>query len=93
MSTRDDGGPAFPFDLPSDRDEPGERMWAKGMTLRDYYMAQALGNAAICTGDASPWELAVLFGKNNQGGITKQQIVAKQAASYADAMLREKGKA
>lgn len=61
-----------------------------GMSLRDYFAAAALQNHVICTGTVPEWQLKVWFG--DRGGITAQQIVAKQAASYADAMLAERTK-
>jgi len=36
--TKDVGGPAFPLDLTVD----GEHRWGYGMTLRDYFAAQAM---------------------------------------------------
>ena len=36
--TKNVGGPAFPLDLTVD----GERRWGYGMTLRDYFAAQAM---------------------------------------------------
>jgi hypothetical protein len=62
-----------------------------GMTLRDWFAGQALANAAICDGKASDWQTAAWFGKY-ASGITKAQIVSKQAAEYADAMLVERAK-
>lgn len=59
--------------------------------LRDEFAGQALANAAICTGTAPEWQLAVWFKGRN--GIERHEIVAKQAAVYADAMLAERAKA
>ncbi len=61
-----------------------------GMTLREWYMGQALANTGLCTGTATEWQLRAWFG--NQGGITREQIVAKQAGTLADAMLAERAK-
>lgn len=58
----------------------------EGMTLRDYFAAQALANATICTGNAAEYDLTRWFGKY-ASGITRAQIVARQAGEYADAML------
>jgi hypothetical protein len=55
------------------------------ITRRDHFAGQALANAAICTGVATEWELQGWFG--DQGGITRYQIVAKQALEYAVAMM------
>jgi len=87
-----DGGPAFPrlalkVTLPDGSVVPND----PGMTLRDWFAGKALSNPAICSGEAKEWELTAWFGKNTVG-ITRQQIVAKQAASYADAMLKERDK-
>jgi hypothetical protein len=64
----DTGGPAFPFGTAY-----------AGMTLRDYFAAQALTGAQI-------WD-AVLNGKNAQfsGGVEK---LAEAAYAVADAMLK-----
>lgn len=59
-----------------------------GMTLRDWFAGQALGNHALCTGRAELWELTAWFG--DRGGITCSEIVAAQAATFADAMLAER---
>jgi hypothetical protein len=62
------GGPAFPYGTAY-----------AGMTLRDYFAAQALTGAQI-------WD-AVLNGKNSQfsGGVEK---LAETAYAVADAMLK-----
>jgi len=67
----DKGGPAFPVAYGGGRIE--------GMTLRDYFAAQALTGAQI-------WD-AVLNGKNAQfsGGVEK---LAEAAYAVADAMLK-----
>jgi hypothetical protein len=77
MSNKDTGGPAFPF---TDYDSHGDVMDIhSGMTLRDYFAAQALTGAQI-------WD-AVLNGKNAQfsGGVNK---LADVAYAVADAMLK-----
>lgn len=53
--------------------------------LRLRFAIAALQNSAICTGTASEWELRGWF--KDRGGITRQEIAARQAFSYADAML------
>lgn len=75
------GGPAFP------NGPDNESGWCAeyGMSLRDYFAGQALTNAAICTGVAMEYELRAWFGE--QCGITRYQILAKQALEYADALL------
>jgi hypothetical protein len=72
MSNTNTGGPAFPDPQENWRGE-------KGMTLRDYFAAQALTGAQI-------WD-AVLNGKNAQfsGGVEK---LAEVAYAVADAMLK-----
>lgn len=55
------------------------------LARRDYFAGQALANAAICTGVAAEYELRTWFG--DRCGITRYEIVAKQALKYADAML------
>ncbi len=57
------------------------------MTLRDYFAAQALANPNICTGSASDWQLRNWFGEH-ASGIRREQIAARQAYEYADAMLK-----
>lgn len=80
MSTKPTGGPAFPVSLPHS-DE--------GMTLRDFFMASAIQNSAICTGISNDRQIDLWFGTTN---ITRQQIASKQAALCADAMLAERDK-
>jgi len=67
---KDTGGPAFPFD--------GTHAFT-GMSLRDYFAAQAMTGAQI-------WD-AVLNGKNAQfqGGVEQ---LAEVAYAVADAMLK-----
>lgn len=76
----DDGGPAFP--IPSDGRTHGTE---PGMSLHDYYRGQALANSTLCTGTAPEWQLAAWFGSG--AGITREQIVARQATEYAKALL------
>ena len=58
-------------------------------TLRDYFAGQALANPAICTGTAADWEMRAWFAERR--GITRQDIAAKQAFTYAGAMLKARG--
>lgn len=73
MSAHDDGGPAFP----TPRYERGE-MYSLGMTLRDYFAAQAItgimGSRAYVDGE---WDT---------------NIMAEQAYEIADAMLEARKK-
>jgi hypothetical protein len=73
-----DGGPAFPREY--------THKGCSGMSLRDWFAGQALCNPAICTGQASDWKLRASFGEHRTA-ITRQEIAAKQAWQYADAML------
>lgn len=70
---------------------PGAYSPDPGMTLRDWFAGQALGNPNICTGNASDWQLRAWFGEHRTG-ITSAEVTAKQAAIYADAMLTERSK-
>lgn len=60
------------------------------MSLRDWFAGQALANPNICTGQAKDYELQLWFG--DRYGITHEEIVAKQARIYADAMLKERAR-
>lgn len=78
MSTNDTGGPAFP--LPITRDPEGgifdpRGYGAEGMTLRDYFAAQAL----------APWIQAHI--DNSVDDLSMGEI-ARQCYRYADAMLK-----
>jgi hypothetical protein len=70
------GGPAFPT--------PAHNLQNDGMTLRDYFAAQALTGAQV-------WD-AVLNGKNAhfRGGVEQ---LAEVAYAVADAMLKARGQA
>lgn len=57
-----------------------------GRSLRDHFAGQALANCALCTGEARDWQIKAWFGE--RGGITREEIVAKQAYALADAMLK-----
>lgn len=78
------GGLAFPITIEPSLQHPTREVFP-GMTLLDYFAGQALSNSRICTGEATEYQLREWFG--DRGGITKEEIVAKQALSYADAML------
>lgn len=56
-----------------------------GMTLRQYYAAAALQNHLLCTGIVSEYQLRIWFG--NKGGVTRAEIIARQALEHADALL------
>ncbi len=89
--SKEDGGPAFPQSETENGHPFCEEYGFGGMTLRDYFAAAALQNPTICTGIAADHEIAAWFGKS-ACGITRQQIAAFQAGSYADAMIAERAK-
>lgn len=72
------GGPAFPVSIPGS----GDNGW-QGMTLRDYFAAQAVIGLP---GDAKDYEILAWFGRN-AAGITSSEIRAARAYDIADAML------
>ena len=82
MSKMDDGGPAFPVE---DLGLNG----TYGMSMRDWFAGQALPSAVEdydritriggAKGPVLPWSNAVLG--------TRETIIARQAYTYADAML------
>jgi hypothetical protein len=86
MTQKPDGGPAYP-QSETLYDDGAElvRTSHGGMSLRDYFAGQALANPEICTGKAMEWQLRKWFGERT--GITRVEIVAKQAYEYADAMI------
>ena len=78
LNSKDTGGPAFPSTEPSQEHTPFFDHY-NGMTLRDYFAAQAMTGAQI-------WD-AILNGKNAQfsGGV---ETLAEVAYAVADAMLK-----
>jgi hypothetical protein len=82
MSTKHDGGPAFPVaGIPFKYDETGNQVWelrdggSEGMTLRDYFAAKAL--PMLILADATRGAKPVLA-----------DTYAEAAYSLADAMLK-----
>jgi hypothetical protein len=75
MSDRDDGGPAFP----SIEEGTEPREVHPGMSLRDYFAGEALGE----------WVKAHIEGSVDD--LNKRQI-AVECYGYADAMLAERSK-
>ena len=72
MAERDDGGPAFPIsEVAYPKDGPPELIITAGMSLRDYFAAQALIGLM-----ATPGALGV-----------NRQSVAEGAYAVADAMI------
>lgn len=75
MSTQNDGGPAFPFPmLPEPERWDGD--FQGGMTLRDYFAAQAM--QALILAPTKNWPTPVC----------SDSSVSAEAYSIADAMLR-----
>ncbi len=80
MTTKDDGGPAFPVVI----DNTGRGLqtgiqsgWATGLSLRDWFAGQAM--AAIIA--------KVPLGAAPPGVTDRNEMVAIGAYDYADAML------
>lgn len=91
VKAKDDGGSAFPFaEPPGGGCGPASHL---GMTLRDYFAAEAAGSPAIwerarlATGD----DLTYLFGKTRTG-VEREHVVAAISYRLADAMLAERAK-
>lgn len=79
MSARENGGPAFPQHVaPAYRQEP--EIW--GMTLRDYFAAQAMASVIPSSG--------TFLGETRADFA---EIIAADAYRIADAMLAERSKA
>lgn len=79
MTTKDDGGPAFP----SNRDMRHSPDWdyEPGMTLRDYFAAKAM--AALIVTPMSDWP------SDTESG----EYITRTAYELADAMLAARGAA
>jgi hypothetical protein len=81
MSTKNDGGPAFP--------RYSEDPWKRGtitggMALRDWFAGQALSQARDQLFEA---EIVAMFGPRAQN-IRREEIIAADAYAIADAMLK-----
>jgi len=76
--SNDNGGPAFPIDMPSDHPMagPDSRMYSPGMSLRDYFAAAALAHVFTQV----------------ECGDTHASRAAEWAYVLADAMLSERNK-
>lgn len=74
----DDGGPAFPRSIGTDEHESpcNVALPQDGMTLRDYFAAQAL--SAIIVADGAQY-------------FSKPNLHAQTAYAHADAMLKARG--
>ena len=81
------GGPAFPAKLPlSSGEEP--YAYFGGMTLRDYFAAQAMAGLHL------KWDGAYSAADRNRGDhLQDAKWVAAAAYRYADAMLVARGDA
>ena len=77
MSTND-GGPAFPHD--------GQQNYTGGMTLRDYFAAMAMLGQLSGPALSDPDGLARAMRK--AGKSDPQELIAYNAYSFADAMLK-----
>lgn len=77
MAQTKDGGPAFPL-----LDTSDENHYARGMSLRDYFAAEASRDAVsiLCESDDSQWQQV------------SAANMAKAAYFFADAMLAERAK-
>lgn len=69
MSAKDDGGPAFPV-------QDAASWQGHGMTLRDYFAANAM-QAMVTKSD----------GQSKTGGAKGVPLIAQYAYEFADAML------
>lgn len=78
---KDDGGPAFPIPPQTNGDHDWNR--AGGMSLRDYFAAQAL-----------PAVIAAYLAANGNGCAADHALrnVPALAYKYADAMIAERAK-
>ena len=81
MSTKNDGGPAFPIGS-----TPEE--WGNGMTLRDYFAAKAMQgelSASVCTDEKSDYGIPLDVSDENLDRMTRHWF------RIADSMLRARG--
>ena len=88
MTTKDDGGPAFPSDMIVGHSVTASKPYS-GMSLRDWFAGQALAGAiedydrvtrrGPGKDNCLPYSNAVLG--------SRETIIAMQAYNYADAML------
>ena len=83
--------PVAPGDVP---------YWQPGMTLRDWFAGQALPQAVEDYGQPSPGNTAgqrrnmgnPVLPYAAKGAGTREEIIARQAYNYADAMLAARAK-
>lgn len=89
MSTKPDGGPAFPVDVESFGPDPGDVIASqfRGMSLRDWFAGQAL--AGIC----AAWPHMKHPKEAEYGGwVPPAEHVGYWAYRLADSMLVERSK-
>ena len=97
MTDKQTGGPAFPLQFIGPEFEPGHA----GMTLRDWFATNALPQAVLDYGEPSATSSAgqrrdrgnPVLPYATKGAGTREQIIARQAYRYADAMLAERERA
>lgn len=82
MSTKNDGGPAFPISIPGVGDNG-----MGGMALRDWFAGQAL--AGMVTGLClSPDAAAAIAAQATGHRNSMSEAMARVCLDYADAMLK-----
>ena len=79
METNNNGGPAFPVSMGSDREGPNAWQFP-GMTLRDYFAAKAM--QGLVSGH---------FAKYGHEDYWSRPEIASEAYEIADAMLAARG--
>jgi hypothetical protein len=90
------GGPAFRVDLPRGIFTSDELDYYKGMTLRDYFAAQALGvlhsqMASIFVDTLMPPE-KIKEPKDSEYSEKRINLLAETSYLIADAMIKERDK-
>lgn len=80
MSTREDGGPAFPAPAYA------ANITDKGMTLRDYFAGQALTSVLSSSGDLQTYYDYVM-GSKGDNDIPSPDAMSKYSYEIADAMI------
>lgn len=86
MSTTNDGGPAFPIvAMDAATGQPINGCFYMGMSLRDYFAAQAISGVFACI--VSTDARTALLKASASAGKSIEDLVAKSAYQLADAML------
>jgi len=86
MATQPNSPSAFPVNAANFGDAEACTPYP-GMSLRDWFAGHAFSFAAETYPE---WQLKAWFG--NRTGLTREEIRAKAAYSYADAMMAESAK-